>query len=1053
MGEDKKREEGAKSSNIEEILRERERLDRELQKKFKKEVTILFTDICGYTQYIDTRGDISGRAMLQKHNDIVLPLVEKHEGVVIKTIGDAVMATFSTPLAAVKASMAIQNGLDEHNLEAETADSIHVRIGINMGKALVDETDVYGDVVNVASRIQSQAGQDEILISRNVYDQVSESEDILCRFHGTAQVKGKAEELELYRVIWRDEDIVLSAEPKVRAHEIEAVKEVKKPLKVLQLEVAREENRLKISAHEQVAGEESTIRHYEEMPVSIDRIETRCHEIVETLNNANRRGRVTREVLVKLREIGQVFSDELFTANVKEKVKESKADHLILNLDDRLVHVPWELLHDGQKFLCNRFNMGRLVRTRQTVLSSRGRVLAHPLKVLILADPRGDLKGAYSEGTQIRDYMDRDKDLINASLRSDNITPDFIREKIRNFDLIHFAGHADYNPQNPGESGWLLTGGTLKARDIIKMSGTATMPALIFSNACQSARTEEWALKEYFQNEIFGLANAFILAGVKHYVGTFWEILDEPSSHFALEFYKNLLSGTTVGEAIRLARLALINKYGEETIVWGSYLLYGDPTFNYIEQVKGTISKEEPELPSVAPSEMGVRAPEEVIDFAEKEAKKKNRAWLVMAAVILILASVLLWGYPGFFKKDTLKYETAALTYYNEGNFEEALNACKTLEDKNPQVRLTYLIRGDVFLREGKLDSAEEAYQKALKATKGTDLQKAKAFIGFGRIASIRKQTDEALNYYRNATEAAPNSGLGYMSQALLLEDRGSYKEAMDLLGKAQKLAPKDHAVAAITKETRKKVALAQDQEKQDRINRMVKELLETMDSPPRALPSDGWTSLPLTMWIRDFGTQGYSLQEGEERLLASGITDQLIQHSRIQLVERALLDKLLDELKLGTSKLVDRSTALSLGRILAARLMLSGQVVYSGPQTQVSMRLIETETGCITAAVNESSASSVPASILTEKLSRQLLEKLKKLYPLRGKISEVKGEEIMLNIGQKAGVLVGQQLKVVDEDVTLKVISAQQDTSLARIATGEGPLTKGLRVEGLDEG
>ena len=126
------------------------------------------------------------------------------------------------------------------------------------------------------------------------------------------------------------------------------------------------------------------------------------------------------------------------------------------------------------------------------------------LKMIVIADPKGDLKGAYQEGIRIRDYIDRDKDFINVSLRSGDITPNFIREKIRNFDFVHFAGHSDYNQQNPGESGWQLTSGTVKAQDIIKMAGTATMPALIFSNACQSARTEEWTLKEYFQDEIFG---------------------------------------------------------------------------------------------------------------------------------------------------------------------------------------------------------------------------------------------------------------------------------------------------------------------------------------------------------------------------------------------------------------------------------------------------------------------------------------------------------------------------------------------------------------------
>ena len=76
--------------------------------------------------------------------------------------------------------------------------------------------------------------------------------------------------------------------------------------------------------------------------------------------------------------------------------------------------------------------------------------------------------------------MDQNKDLINASLRSGQISLDYVRDKMRNFDIVHFAGHADYNRQNPGNSGWRLTGSSLSARDITKMTGTAAMPALIF---------------------------------------------------------------------------------------------------------------------------------------------------------------------------------------------------------------------------------------------------------------------------------------------------------------------------------------------------------------------------------------------------------------------------------------------------------------------------------------------------------------------------------------------------------------------------------------------
>jgi class 3 adenylate cyclase len=170
MTEDKDKRAETESSNIEEILRQRERLEQILQEKYRKEVTILFSDICGYTEYIDSRGDIDGRALLLKHNGIVLPQIEEHGGRVIEIVGDAIMAAFSTPLSAVKASIAIQRALHEHNLETKSANRIRVKIGINLGDVLVDDTAVYqgfsGDVANVASRVQSQAGPDQILISK-----------------------------------------------------------------------------------------------------------------------------------------------------------------------------------------------------------------------------------------------------------------------------------------------------------------------------------------------------------------------------------------------------------------------------------------------------------------------------------------------------------------------------------------------------------------------------------------------------------------------------------------------------------------------------------------------------------------------------------------------------------------------------------------------------------------------------------------------------------------------------------------------------------------------
>ena len=154
------------------------------------------------------------------------------------------------------------------------------------------------------------------------------------------------------------------------------------------------------------------------------------------------------------------------------------------------------------------------------------------------------------------------------------------------------------------------------------------------------------------------------------------------------------------------------------------------------------------------------------------------------------------------------------LAQYNEGKYEEALESAKTLARKNPKLGLSYLIEGEIYFRKGDYNSAQLSFEKALAASKSTNLQKARALSGLGRIASLKKQTDDALNYFRLATETAPGYQAGYISQALLLDELGNSEQALGLLTSAGKLAPQDRSLAAITNETRQKVALLKDREK-----------------------------------------------------------------------------------------------------------------------------------------------------------------------------------------------------------------------------------------------
>ncbi len=407
--------------------------------------------------------------------------------------------------------------------------------------------------------------------------------------------------------------------------------------KTLYLEATGEKNRLKIGLHKP----DDVIWRYEDLQAPLDRIKERCESMLEAMNMAARKGRDS-QVFEKLKSEGRILCDELLTPNIREKLCKSDAVYLILKLDDHLVHIPWELLCIDQEFLNQRFCTGRLVKTRQNIAENNcSRKLAKPLHMWILANPGNDLPWAGSEGLKIfQDMagMNQQEDIIEPYLDGE-VTPDDIKSEIRNYDLVHFAGHGDFHTQthskNPGQSGWRLSGGSLTSGDIDKMAGNGAMPALVFSNACQSARTDEWKWEENAEQGSFGLANAFLRAGVKHYIGTFWEITDLPGSHFAHEFYENLRSGAAIGQAVRQGRTKLTDQYGPD-ICWASYLLYGDPRAVYFDKNKEPEKKAEPE-PAVS-QQSATRG--SFFNYALNTAKlKEMQTWPVFFLAVIILVS------------------------------------------------------------------------------------------------------------------------------------------------------------------------------------------------------------------------------------------------------------------------------------------------------------------------------------------------------------------------------------------------------------------------------
>jgi class 3 adenylate cyclase len=122
---------------------------------------VMFTDIVGYSS-LTQKNERLALELLEEHRRIVRPIVARHNGREIKTIGDAFLIEFGSALEATECAVQIQRSLRDYNQQSNAARRVHIRIGIHLGDVIQRQNDVLGDAVNIASRIEPLAEADGI---------------------------------------------------------------------------------------------------------------------------------------------------------------------------------------------------------------------------------------------------------------------------------------------------------------------------------------------------------------------------------------------------------------------------------------------------------------------------------------------------------------------------------------------------------------------------------------------------------------------------------------------------------------------------------------------------------------------------------------------------------------------------------------------------------------------------------------------------------------------------------------------------------------------------
>jgi len=160
--------------------------------------TVLCADVHGYSRLMGAN-EAATLGTLRRYRTAIAGLVERHDGRIVNTWGDAVIAEFASVVEAVQCAVEIQQEISNQDSDLPHADRMRFRIGINLGDVMVDGSDIYGDGVNIAARLQELAEPGGVVVSAPVYDQVHNKLSLGFDCLGQQQMKNVAPVIS-YRV-------------------------------------------------------------------------------------------------------------------------------------------------------------------------------------------------------------------------------------------------------------------------------------------------------------------------------------------------------------------------------------------------------------------------------------------------------------------------------------------------------------------------------------------------------------------------------------------------------------------------------------------------------------------------------------------------------------------------------------------------------------------------------------------------------------------------------------------------------------------------------------
>jgi tetratricopeptide (TPR) repeat protein len=421
---------------------------------------------------------------------------------------------------------------------------------------------------------------------------------------------------------------------------------------------------------------------------------------------------------------------------------------------------------------------------------------------------------------------------------------------------------------------------------------------------------------------------------------------------------------------------------------------------------------------------------------------------------------------------ETLRLEGLSAAAYRKGDERKAKNYTNQLLAKDPDNTYGHTIQAKMLFKKGDAEAALREYERAVTGRASLPWQQAEAANDLGRAYAKLDRKDEALTHYDKSISIYPDYIIPLSNKGVELNRQGKYEKASRVLKKAVSINPDDRISQVILKKNEDDMVFSRDYEKQAWVRKLVKDLIHQyrIQKRKKGKKKADWTSPPLTVALLPMDQADNDPErDGVAEMLYLEISRGISKVKRFKSLDRRVMDKILEELQIGSTELASEKTRLEIGRIMAARTLAASDIIpVRGGAYYIGLRVIQTETSEI--VMNETRKVrelSNPAG-LSDWTADVMLRVAESRYPFRAKVVRKEGDSVIINLGSSAGMTPGVRMEIFTEGkpvvfegevlgrprkrlAVIEVSQVMDKMSFARIVSvSGGGIRKGMKVQEL---